>query len=471
MISKIRYFGNDICGSGYFCYRSKAPLNNTHISMNISKGDKISSISKNNIDNEENEFINIDDDLNSSKYIESYNPYNNYFFILGKITFLQKEIRKFLTKNPNSNCLKSRVIKKSNIPNEDKNNTIKYSESPSAVNNSLNKNINNDTQNELNAIYNNFNKESIIKLTTEFGDTFNKTSIISVNDVSFYTNSITILNDDIYDKNVRGNFLYKKKKYKFKGLVKNKKKDGFGTVVWEDGSKLWGIFENNKVNGIAKFYDVSGNYFCGVYHENVPSGYGIYTKEKCYFEGEWYKIYLNGIGIGIWNDDTIYRGEFRKFLKNGIGLYRWPDGTLYKGEWKNNNINGTGVLSFNDGRIYEGEFVDGKLEGIGLFVWPDGKKYIGKYKNDLREGLGIYYVQKEPLIVYGGIWHNGKMHGFGFRLMNDKFNYYLWKNGKKIESLPGKWVYKEYLEKNDLLYEKFYILSEEHILKYIKKYK
>ena len=80
---------------------------------------------------------------------------------------------------------------------------------------------------------------------------------------------------------IKGYFLLKKKMFIYQGKKDDKgKKFGFGRILWKDSSKLKGYFKDSKLNGIVYFYNCGNDTstFFGEYKNNVPSGYGIYTR-------------------------------------------------------------------------------------------------------------------------------------------------------------------------------------------------
>lgn len=244
-----------------------------------------------------------------------------------------------------------------------------------------------------------------------------------------------------HELTARGLFLLKKKQFKYQGyFTKSQKKHGFGIVKWEDGSKLYSIFDNNKTNGIARFIDESSQVFIGEYVNNRPYGYGIYLeKNEVNYEGYWVNNNLDSYGIESWKDGTTYKGKLCECKKEGIGTYRWPDGTEYQGEWKNDKMEGYGILTYSDQRKYEGEIKDGYMHGYGMFLWPDGKKFFGQYRQDVKEGFGVFIWSVCPLQAFVGFWSQGKQNGIGIKISELNVKYGIWKKGVKEKWLRGPW--------------------------------
>jgi hypothetical protein len=243
-------------------------------------------------------------------------------------------------------------------------------------------------------------------------------------------------------------------------------KNGFGIISWDDNSKFYGEFKQNKITGICKFINKGDNsIFKGEYENNYPYGYGIFEMNNCSYEGVWVKNNLIGIGIEMWNDQTFFQGEFSKLKRNGIGIYRWPDGTIYQGEWENNQMNGYGTIIYSDDRIYTGEIKNGLMEGLGIFSWRNGSKYIGHYHRDLKSGFGTFIWMNKPLLAFIGFWEKGKQNGVGALINGNVVKYGLWKNGKKEMWLKGSWEIRKYIKTHQYFYEK--ILSK-NVINYIK---
>lgn len=271
---------------------------------------------------------------------------------------------------------------------------------------------------------------------------------------------------------IKGNFLMKKMKFKYQGNKDPEgKKLGFGIILYEDKSKLIGNFFDSKLNGIVYFYNcgLNNSTYIGEYMNNIPVGYGIYSRQGLKLEGNnWNKNYINNIGIAIWDEGEIYEGEFQNNLKEGIGTYRWEDGAIYMGHFQNNQINGYGVMNFANGNSYMGEFNKGYLSGWGKFTWEDGKIYIGNYKNNKKNGFGIFIWNYEPLIALIGFWENGKQNGTFVKLSNGHSKYYFYQNAKKIIEIGGQGDICSYLRPSQMKYKNFFKKSYHQFEYFVK---
>ena len=231
-------------------------------------------------------------------------------------------------------------------------------------------------------------------------------------------------------------------------------KHGRGIQYFEEGSKYYGYFIQDKANIKGKLIHSDGDIYEGGWLNNVPNGKGKYIhKDGTIYEGDWKEDKQHGKGKEKWPDGAWYEGDYFNGQKHGKGKFHWADGSSYEGDFSNNNINGYGYYIFGDKRTYKGTWVDNKLEGKGVFTWPDGRKYEGDYKKDKRDGYGTFYWSDGK--IYKGNWKNGKQCGEGeFYDPIDKE----WKKGFWYGNKVKWW--------NDELFD-FYNLNHINIFSYI----
>ena len=276
---------------------------------------------------------------------------------------------------------------------------------------------------------------------------------------------------DLDNDQIKGHFLLKKKLFKYQGQKDEEgKKIGFGLIFWEDSSKLKGYFINSKLNGYVYFYNCGNvkSTFLGEYKDNIPNGYGIYSRKGYTLEGsKWNKNNLNDIGVSIWEEGEMYEGELKNSVKDGIGLYRWSDGTSYIGQFKNNKLNGYGKMNFTNGNIYEGEFNEGFLSGWGKFIWDDGKYYIGNYLKDKKHGFGIFVWNLEPLIALIGFWNQGKQSGVCVKLFKGVCKIVFISESKNIIEINSRYEISKYLLPSQSKYKNFFKKKYNEFAKFI----
>ena len=320
-----------------------------------------------------------------------------------------------------------------------------------------------NTENEL--IVNN-EKEEVIRTYS-----VKNIKLKKCNSIESLTNSL-ILDPESISNTPKGYFQVKKKNFSYYGKKIDGKKNGFGIVEWEDGSKLKAYFINSKINGYGIFTD--SNYdesiFCGEYYDNIVKGYGYYIKNGLKTEGDcWFKNNINGLGIQFnLLNGNVYKGSFLNSMKNGIGSFRWNDGTISYSEFFEDKMNGYGIIKYINDCIYSGEIKDNIFEGLGEFLWDDNKYYCGNYLNGLKNGFGIFVWNFKKLDCYIGFWENGKCNGVGIKMDDSNCKIGIWKEGRRINSIKN-WELDNYLKPYQIKYKKFLENDHKFLSKFVLK--
>jgi len=242
------------------------------------------------------------------------------------------------------------------------------------------------------------------------------------------------LNRDKYD----GNMVY--------GVMQ-----GYGTLIWKDGSYYSGQFVNNSKSGEGTLFYSNGDIFTGQWADEAKSGQGTYMFSK---GGD----YKGGLSSGVFegqgqfnihhpNDDWEhfegqYEGGLRKtgsynlasgdsyegsFLKDGKtnimlepgteigelregsydgqGKYVWACGKIYEGSFVNGLPYGRGTMTYPEGWKYEGNWKDGKFHDHGKFTWSPNNYFEGQFMNgELVPSHGEYYTEE------GGVYKQGRYY-------------------------------------------------------------
>jgi hypothetical protein len=159
------------------------------------------------------------------------------------------------------------------------------------------------------------------------------------------------------------------------------KEHGKGVMLFEDGSKYEGQWENGERagQGTARFKD--GGTYEGEWSKNLLHGTGKYTAEEFEYEGEFLKDMKTGHGVCTHVDGRICTGQFKEDEMHGEGVCKYGDGKrVYTGQFQNDNMHGQGCFLFSDGTKYEGEWADDNMHGKGVIHSADGKKsYEGQW--------------------------------------------------------------------------------------------
>lgn len=135
-------------------------------------------------------------------------------------------------------------------------------------------------------------------------------------------------------------------------------------VQLQDGSTYEGTWFGNKMEGIGVLVSPEGSIYSGQ----------IKNSKK------------HGKGEMIWpSNNEYFVGEFKEDELHGYGLFRAP-GVESEGFWVNSLLEGVGVTRQSDGVVYEGEFKGGKRNGKGKLVLQNQEVYEGEFKNDVPDG-------------------------------------------------------------------------------------
>ncbi len=183
---------------------------------------------------------------------------------------------------------------------------------------------------------------------------------------------------------------------KYVGEWKDNNRHGQGTNTWASGNKYVGEWEDNKKHGQGTNTWVGGEKYVGEYKEDNPHGQGTFT-------------FANG---------DKYVGRFKEDKKHGQGTYTWANGDKYVGGFKEDNPHGQGAKTDVGGDKYVGQIKENKKHGQGTYTWANGDKYVGEYKEDLFDGFGIFTSSEGE--NYSGNWVKGKRTGETQREKEDR---------------------------------------------------
>ena len=277
---------------------------------------------------------------------------------------------------------------------------------------------------------------------------------------TFNTDFLNCSNKKIPSKNKE---ITKRKNFEiYIGDKKGKIKEGLGLQIWDKNTYFFGIYKDNKTNGIGKFISGKTKYI-GEFKNDSANGYGIYSNNKLTYEGYWSKDLQNNIGFEKWKDGSIYKGKYFNGKKNGIGTYIWSDGNKYEGEFLNNSFHGYGIYYFNDNKIYLGQWKNNEKNGYGEFITKD-IIFIGYYLNDKRNGLGVSFSLNNKKFLMG-IWKNGtKIGPYKILTYNKTIYGILDKNGNIQKIKNDNNTFNEILEKENFnKYKYFFNLCYDEI--------
>eukprot|EP00913_Durusdinium_trenchii_P033896 g31728.t1 len=176
----------------------------------------------------------------------------------------------------------------------------------------------------------------------------------------------------------------------YEGQWRGEDKHGEGKLIFADGSKYEGQFENH-----TRYTYSNGSTYEGQWKMEVQDGHGVEKLvDGSVFEGQFKNGDKSGKGKFTWNTGGSYEGDFDANDMHGEGRYQWSDGRSYTGHCVRNHMGPFGTMKWTDGRCYEGQFRDGKKHGEGKLSWPDGRSYTGQWDSGRQHGVGIAVTAK-----------------------------------------------------------------------------
>ena len=229
-----------------------------------------------------------------------------------------------------------------------------------------------------------------------------------------------------------GIFYFKNKNAKYKGEWENNKMNGYGIYHYPNGTIYEGYFKDNKRHGFGILTTSKGDIYKTIWNEGNVSDYGkIYYHDGKLYEG-YIKNYKKDVcGTLYYPNGDRYRGVFAEdnFV---LGHYRYKNGNSYYGYYSKNKKNGYGKYKYiTNGEVYEGYFVNDKKQGIGRYFYSNGDIYTGYLFDDLRNGFGIIKFNNGDW--YQGMFVKDIRHGIGIYYEKKGDEYYLgeWVEDKK----------------------------------------
>ncbi len=134
---------------------------------------------------------------------------------------------------------------------------------------------------------------------------------------------------------------------------------GKGTVLFEDGGRYTGEFQDNLRHGYGEMNFSDGFVFKGTWRNDAPEGSGIL----------------------FYQDGQTYKGDFVAGKRHGYGRIANTDGSIYEGEWAEDLPHGSGSILFADGVRYSGSWQVGVRVGRGTLAYPNGDVLEGIWQD------------------------------------------------------------------------------------------
>lgn len=132
--------------------------------------------------------------------------------------------------------------------------------------------------------------------------------------------------------------------------------EGQGTLVWKDGDRYEGEFENDMMEGQGTYYWADGRRYIGDFKNNVSEGYGImYYSNGERYEGNWVNDKRQGNGTMYYAGEDAGNYEMANYQNgaaNGASTYYFRNGNYAKRNWVNGELHGEQYYYTSRGVLY-----------------------------------------------------------------------------------------------------------------------
>jgi len=182
--------------------------------------------------------------------------------------------------------------------------------------------------------------------------------------------------------------------YDSKELLNYENKGSCRKIVYYDG-EYQGHTINGKKNGPGTMFWNNGDIYNGNWRNDKRNGCGKFESSEFVYEGDWKDDQMHGEGTITWY--------------NGVD-WTWMEGDVYEGEWVHNKMCGKGKMTYyidldvDQKNEYEGDFKDGQRHGSGTMRYSNGDVYKGNWAEGLRYGQGELKCKSGKII--NSIWKN-----------------------------------------------------------------
>jgi hypothetical protein len=194
----------------------------------------------------------------------------------------------------------------------------------------------------------------------------------------------------------------------YQGKYENNKIVGKGEFTFIlSGNIHKGNFVNGKLEGKGKEITKHHKYK-GEFRDGAKNGYGIIVYQNgTMYKGDFMDGKFNGKGTIRYHNSVLYEGEFQEGIENGFGKVIFPSGNIYEGNFINGNFEGKGTLEIPGNYKYEGNFMKGRKWNDGMIIYQNGDKFKGEFMNDMKNGKGVLEIKNGLKIE--GEWMNNKL--------------------------------------------------------------
>ena len=163
--------------------------------------------------------------------------------------------------------------------------------------------------------------------------------------VYIYANGDRIEGEWKDDSYVKGVYFYKNgDRYEGDWSKDGTKRNGIGTLTYADGSVYVGEFQDGEINGKGNITFPKGKKtqiksYDGYWKNGKYNGWGTmiwYNGSR--YEGQWLEQKLHGYGEYTGSNGDRYKGQWENDKRNGSGTMIYSDGTRKEQFWKNDEL-------------------------------------------------------------------------------------------------------------------------------------
>ena len=238
--------------------------------------------------------------------------------------------------------------------------------------------------------------------------------ILAINSVKKNKNQINNIKTFNINSLTGKGSLYLQNGKKFEGNFINGELNGWCRYISDKAICYEGLFIDGVLNGKGEIITINENRKKYMYKGDIRNfkkeGIGIEKTTDYNYEGEFHNDIKHGKGKIIFynNNSESYEGDFKNGDITGKGFYIWKNKHTYLGDFLRGKMHGKGIYKWPDGNVYEGEYIYGIKEGYGEFKWNDGRIYKGPFKNGKQHGKGKLTVNGT---TFDAIFEKGKYMG------------------------------------------------------------
>jgi hypothetical protein len=161
---------------------------------------------------------------------------------------------------------------------------------------------------------------------------------------------------------------------KYTGSWNNNMKSGFGIQVFENGDKYEGSWEHNLMNGQGTLWvlDEKKNLrrrYTGDWVNDKKEGRGtMFFNNEDRYDGFWKDNLQFGEGRMIYKNGDVYVGHWDNGKRSGYGVLTKRNGDHFEGNWVNDMREGQGSYFFAlKNKLFVGEYVE-DLPKCGIYT-------------------------------------------------------------------------------------------------------